>query len=125
MSKLPTVCEDRQIVSDLAKSLTGIELTYWSDNHIDEFKTRIDDIVTKLESYQISDKLDESEIKLTLASAAGEDKTVVFSSGELSDLSKTVKNKINSTFGNFGLSITYDDKVQILLSLLGDLMEGK
>ena len=125
VSKLPTVCEDRQIVSDLAKSLTGIELTYWSDNHIDEFKTRIDDIVTKLESYQISDKLDESEIKLTLASAAGEDKTVVFSSGELSDLSKTVKNKINSTFGNFGLSITYDDKVQILLSLLGDLMEGK
>lgn len=125
ISKLAEQNKDEQIVSDLAKSLTGIEVAYWSDKHIDEFKDRIHDVITKLENYNISDRLKESEEKLTITSASGENRTIVFSSGELSALSQTVKSKIKSTFGNFGLSITFDDKVQVLLSLLEDLMEGK
>ena len=35
------------------------------------------------------------------------------------------KNKINATFGNMGISFTYNDKIQVLLSLLGELLEGK
>ena len=65
------------------------------------------------------------ETKMTLTTASGEKKEVVFDNGALSSLGVTVKNKINATLGNFGLAITYDDKVQILLSLLNDLMEGK
>ena len=62
---------------------------------------------------------------MTLLTANGEEKSVVFDRNELSNLSKTVKNKILSTFGNYGLSISYDDKVQIGLSVLEDLLEGK
>ena len=53
------------------------------------------------------------------------EKSVVFDRAGLSTLSQTVKNKINATFGNYGLAISYDEKVQILLSLLEDMMEGK
>ena len=55
----------------------------------------------------------------------GKEKTVVFDQSGLGTLAKTVKNKINSTFNNYGLSISYDEKVQILLSVLEELMEGK
>lgn len=116
---------DQDIISKLAKSLTGIELTYWSDKHIADFKSRLEEVITKLNHYVTSDELQGSETKMTLTTATGEKKTAVFDNTGLSDLSVTVKNKIISTFGNFGLSVSYDDKVQILLSLLNDLMEGK
>ena len=79
----------------------------------------------KLASYHQNDSLQSTETKMTLTTSSGEEKTVVFDNTGLSDLGVTIKNKINSTFGNFGLAVTYDDKVQILLSLLNDLMEGK
>ena len=59
---------------------------------------------------------------MILQAASGEERSVVFDRNELSNLSETVKKKILSTFGNYGLSITYDDKV---LSVLEDLLEGK
>ena len=116
---------DRDVISKLAKSLTGIELTYWSDKHIADFKSRMGEVITKLSNYVASDELQGNETKMTLTTAAGEDKTVVFDIVDPSALSVTIKNKIVSTFDNFGLSVSYDDKVQILLSLLNDLVEGK
>ena len=105
--------------------LTGIEIAYWSDAHRDEFESRLMEVHGKLASYHQNDSLQSMETKITLTTSSGEEKTVVFDNTGLSDLGVTIKNKINSTFGNFGLAVTYDDKVQILLSLLNDLMEGK
>ena len=62
---------------------------------------------------------------MTLTTSSGEERTVVFDNSGLTDIGVTIKNKINSTFSNFGLAVTYDDKVQVLLSILNDLMEGK
>lgn len=113
------------ILSHLAKMMTGIEIAYWSDNHRDEFESRLMEVQGKLSAYHLNDSLQSTETKMTLMTSKGEEKTVVFDNTGLSDLGVTIKNKINSTFGNFGLAVTYDDKVQILLSLLNDLMEGK
>lgn len=116
---------DNAIISHLAKILTGIEIAYWSDDHRDEFETRLMEVQGKLVAYHQNGNLQSTETKMTLTTANGEEKAVVFDNTGLSDLGVTIKNKINSTFGNFGLAVTYDDKVQILLSLLSDLMEGK
>jgi hypothetical protein len=116
---------DQNIISKLAKLLTGIELTYWSDKHIADFKSRLEEVITKLNNYVVNGELQGNETKMTLTTAAGEEKAIVFDNTGLSDLSVTIKNKIIATFGNFGLSVSYDDKTQILLSLLNDLMEGK
>lgn len=116
---------DQDIILKLAKLITGIELTYWSDKHIEDFKLRLEEIITKLNNYTTSSDLHGGETKITLTTALGEEKTVVFDNTGLTDLSVTIKNKLNSTFGNFGLSASHNDKVQILLSMLSDVMEGK
>lgn len=124
-SNIETNSTDNEIVSKLSKSLTGIELSYWSDRHKEEFKDRLSEIKSKLEAYVADDILRSTETRMTLTSATGIEKEIIFENTALSDLGITVKNKIDATFANFGLAITYDDKVQILLSLLNDLMEGK
>ncbi len=116
---------DQEIISKLAKSLMGIELAYWSDKHIDDFESRVGDIISKLNNYVVGVSLQGNETKVTLTPASGREKSVVFDYTGLSDLSVTLKNKINSTFNNFGLSVSYNDKVQVLLSILDDLLEGK
>lgn len=116
---------DYQIVGMLAKALTGLELSYWNDTHFEELIKRLREIKEKLDAYQDNASLSGSETKMTLLTAKGEEKSVVFDRSGLSNLSKTVKNKILSTFGNYGLAISYDDKVQIVLSVLEDLLEGK
>ena len=116
---------DFQVVSRLSKALTGLELSYWNDSHYEELIKRLTEIKEKLVSYKGKRSLNGSETRMTLRDASGKEKSVVFDRNELNNLSKTVKNKVLSTFGNYGLSITYDDKVQIVLSILEDLLEGK
>lgn len=116
---------DFDLVLRLSKALTGFELIYWNDSHKDEFIGHLKEVKTKLDAYRSSDKLAEHETKMTLVTSNGQEKSVVFDRAGLSTLSQTVKNKINATFGNYGLAISYDEKVQILLSLLEDMMEGK
>ncbi len=125
VSKLDTESNDYSIIVKLSKTLTGFELLYWNDNHKDEFMKRLSDIKDKLDSYQASGQLDEKEAKMTLITSMGEEKSLVFDRNEMSDISKMLKNKIKSTFNNYGLSVSYDEKVQVLLSLLEDFMEGK
>lgn len=115
---------DCNVIVSLSKSLTGFELMYWSDSHKAEFLDKLKDIKGKLDAYQVKSSLGETETKMTLRTSDGQEKSVVFDRSDLSPLSQTIKNKINATFNNYGMSVTYDDKVQVLLSLIEDLMEG-
>ena len=124
-SKVTSADDDYVIILNISKVLTGFELIYWNDSHKNEFVTRLNEIKTKLDSYEASDALTKKEAKMTLVTSSGIEKTLVFDKAELGSLSQTVKNKINATFNNFGMAISYDDKVQIVLSILEDLMEGK
>lgn len=124
-SKVRVKDSDYDLILKLSKALTGIELLYWNDEHRDEFMMRLAEIKAKLDAYVVVDTLGEQEMRMTLVTAAGREKSVVFDRTGLSNLGQTVKNKINSTFGNYGLAITYDEKMQILLSIIEDLMEGK
>ena len=124
-SSVQSAERDYDIIVRLAKTVTGLELVYWNDNHKAEFVDRLRDINTKLNKYSATSSLTDHETRMTLTTSSGREKSVVFARNELSGLSKTLKNKINATFGNYGLSISYDEKVQVLLSLLEDLLEGK
>ena len=125
VSKVTESDEDFKIILNISKVLAGFELVYWNDSHKNEFVARLNEIKTKLDSYEVSDSLVGKEAKMTLVTSSGIEKTLVFDKTELGALSQTVKNKINATFGNYGMAISYDDKVQIVLSILEDLMEGK
>lgn len=115
---------DCNVIVSLSKSLTGFELMYWNDSHKVEFLDKLKDIKDKLDAYEVKSSLEETETRMTLKTSDGQEKSVVFDRSDLSPLSQTIKNKINATFNNYGMSVTYDDKVQVLLSLIEDLMEG-
>ena len=123
-SKIREDEEDFSIISKLSKSLTGFELIYWNDGHKDTFIEQLKNVKERLASYKETETLSEGETKLILKTASGSEKSIVFDRDELSSLSQTIKNKINSTFGNYGLAISYEEKVQVLLSLIEDLVEG-
>jgi hypothetical protein len=125
VSNLNSDQDDYSIVMQLTKTLTGFEIIYWNDSHKYDFVDRLNEIKTKLDLYHEEDSLSESESKVTISTASGTEKSLVFDRSDLSTLSLTLKNKIHNTFNNYGLSISYDEKVQVLLSLLEDLMEGK
>lgn len=116
---------DYKIVEKLSKALTGLDLEYWTDQHQTDLIDRLKEIKAKLDQYHGGERLRDTELKMTLSTSGGQEKSVVFDRSELSSLGKTVKNKINTTFGNYGLAISYDEKVQIVLSILDDLLEGK
>ena len=116
--------KDYELILKLSKAITGFEILYWNDSHKDEFEHQIKEIITKLDSYKESSALGEKETKVVLTSPDGVEKSMVFDRTELGTLGNTVMNKIRSTFDNYGLSITYEDKLQILLTLLDDYMKG-
>ncbi len=116
---------DFDLVLKLSKALTGFELIYWNDSHKDEFVGHLQEVKAKLDAYNVSGRLEEHETRMTLVTSSGQEKSVVFDRTGLSTISQTAKNKIHTTFENYGLAISYDEKVQILLSLLEDMMEGK
>ena len=116
---------DYEVILRLAKIITGLELMYWNDTHKTEFMNCLSEIDVKLSAYSVAAGLSEHETRMTLVTSSGQEKSIVFDRNELSGLSKTVKNKINATFANYGLSISYDEKVQILLTLIEDMLEGK
>lgn len=116
--------DDFSVVAKLSKSLTGFELTYWNDSHKDTFVEQLKNVNDRLASYKETEALHEGETRMILKTASGTEKSIVFDRSELSSLSQTVKNKINATFGNYGLAISYEERVQVLLSLIEDLVEG-
>ena len=124
-SKVDAKDSDNDIIMSLSKSITGFELLYWNDSHENEFMEKLSEIKSKLDAYSSSGALLEQEAKMTIVTSNGENKSIVFDRTDLGALSKTVKNKINATLNNYGLSVSYDEKVQVILSILEDLMEGK
>lgn len=124
VSKIQGNESDYEIVVKLSKALTGFEFLYWNDSHILEFSERLATVRDNLDSYVVKEALSETETKIILQYASGNEKSFIFDNVELSALAVSIKNKINSTFKNYGLAVTYNDKIQILLSIIEDLMEG-
>lgn len=116
--------DDYETVDSISRIVTGFSCEYWNDSNIDEFESRMNDINNKLSAYRVTEDVKEHETKVTIQSATNQ-KTMIFDKTKLESLSLTLKNKIMADIDRFGMSISYDDKLQILLSLLEELMEGK
>lgn len=122
-AKIRSTFTEDDIIAEAAKLLTGLEVLYWSDNHRNEFVEKLRDINKRLTSYIPNDELSEHQVKMTLSSPQGDDREIIFDAGELTQISKTMKNKLISSMNNFGQSVSYEDKVQVLLAVLNDLLE--
>lgn len=98
---------EEEFVNELAKVVTGFELSYWADNKINDFEEILRDTVNRLYEYNPTEGLQEGEMKITIESSDGNPIISQFSQSELSSTGQMMLNKMKSTLGNFGESVSY------------------
>lgn len=114
--------DEEHFVLELAKVTTGFELSYWADNKINGFEEILRDTVNKLNEYNPEDGLQQGEMKITIESADGAPVITQFSNEKLSTTGKTMLKKMKSTLGDFGESISYEEKISILTEIMKEII---
>lgn len=113
---------EEEFINELAKAVTGFELSYWADNKINDFEEILRDTVNRLHEYDPTDALQEGEMKITIESADGNPVISQFSQSVLSSTGQMMLNKMKSTLGNFGGSISYEEKISIMAQILKEII---
>jgi hypothetical protein len=113
---------EEEFVHELAKAVTGFELSYWTDNKINDFEEILRDAVYRLHEYDPTEGLQEGEMKITIESADGNPLISQFSQSDLSSTGQMMLNKMMSTLGNFGGSISYEEKISIMAQILKEII---
>jgi hypothetical protein len=113
---------EEEFVHELAKAVTGFELSYWADNKINDFEEILRDAVYRLHEYDPTEGLQEGEMKITIESADGNPLISQFSQSDLSSTGQMMLNKMMSTLGNFGGSISYEEKISIMAQILKEII---
>lgn len=113
---------DEKIVQELGRVVTGFEIEYWNDSKIEDFYEAFSKMVAQLNNYQVQDNVGTDEIKVTIWTGNEEEKITQFNKGELSGTSQLMFNKIKSTIDNFGESLSYDEKMQVLAKIFSEIM---
>ena len=111
-----------KVIEELGKIITGFEIEFWSDSKIDEFCDELLSIVDVLNGYELNDSIGDDEIKITINSGNDIEKITQFNKTELTGMSQIMFNKMKSTLDNFGASITYEEKLQVLARLFSEMM---
>lgn len=113
---------DTELVNALAKILTGFEIEFWSDSKVDDFAEILKTVLTKLNDYEPSDELSEGDIKMTIE--YGHQAPVIsrFSEEALSTNGQMMLNKMKSMIKNFGESLSYEEKLNIMSLVFKDII---
>ncbi|SEV99915.1 hypothetical protein [[Clostridium] fimetarium] len=123
MSSMNKTETDQSFVKDVAKMVTGFEIDYWSDSKIDDFEDEFTKIINQLENYQAQDSLNQNEMKIIIETGTDETRITQFDKAELSTNSQMMFNKIKATMDSFGQGISYEEKMQVVAKLLGEIMQ--
>lgn len=113
---------EEEFVNELAKAVTGFELSYWTDSKINDFEEILRDTVNRLHEYNPTEVLQEGEMKITIESSDGNPIISQFSQSELSSTGQMMLNKMKNTLGNFGGSISYEEKISIMAQILKEII---
>jgi hypothetical protein len=101
--------------------MVGFEVSYWNDTHLDEFIRKLESVKNTLDSY-IPNQTSNLETKVTISSGK-KFKEIALSNAKLSDISLTLKNRILKSINDFGISLSDEDKVQTLISIIDELIK--
>ena len=113
---------DDELVENLAKILTGFEIEFWSDSKVDDFTDILKMILTKLNDYEPSNELNEDDIKMTIEYGHRAPVISRFSKEELSTNGQIMLNKMKSTIKNFGGSLSYEEKLNVMTLIFKDII---
>ena len=113
---------DKYVIQELGKIVTGFEIEYWNDSKIEDFYEAFSKMVLQLNDYVVQDSVGSDEIKITINTGAEKEKITQFNKTDLSGKSQMMFNKMKSTIDNFGESISYEEKMQVLARLFSEIM---
>lgn len=113
---------NKEIVCDIAKTVTGFELEYWNDSKLDDFGEALRNISTHLDEFEVKDVLEENEVKIIIQAGSESAITTQFDKKELSGTGQVMFNKMKATLDNFGMALTQDEKMQIIARLLEEIV---
>ena len=122
LANMNLMISDDEMVQEIGKIVTGFEIEYWNDSKVEDFYDAFSKMVTQLNEYQVQDNVGTNEIKVTISTGNEEEKITQFNKAELSGNSQLMFNKIKSTIENFGESISYDEKMQVLAKIFSEIM---
>lgn len=113
---------DTELIESLAKILTGFEIEFWSDSKIEDFSEILRTIMAKLDDYVPTDELADGDVKMTLE--YGNQAPVIsrFLEEELSTNGQMMLNKMKSTIENFGESLSYEEKLNVMSLIFKDII---
>lgn len=111
---------EEEIVKRLAKLFSDFDIEYWSDAKIDDFRSSLKDTIAKIDNFVPCEA--EEDTKITIQTGTGEQVVSQFSQIELSTKGKMLLNKLQNAVDNFGGSIGYEEKINILTQLLKDVI---
>ncbi len=114
--------DEKRFVLELTRATTGFELSYWTDNKINDFEEGLRDSVNKLNEYNPGEGLQQGEMKITIESANGAPLITQFSNETLSATGRTMLKKMQNTLGDFGESISYEEKISILTEIMKEII---
>ena len=115
--------DDNDVATGLAKVISGFEIEYWNDSKLNDFQEDLATIIGKLAGYTNEDVFDDKDIRVTIDT--GDENKIVseFSRGELSSTGQLMLNKLRSDIDNFGESISYEEKINIITRILRDAIK--
>lgn len=114
--------KDNEFIGELARVVTGFEITYWNDSKMDDFNDTLTGIMTQLENFEIKESLDDNEVKIIIQTGNEDLRSTQFDKQELSRNGQVMFNKMKSTLENFGQSLSQEEKMQIIAGLLEEIM---
>ncbi|MEI7884699.1 MAG: hypothetical protein WCI30_05045 [Clostridia bacterium] len=113
---------DSKVIQELGRIVTGFEIEYWNDSKVEDFYEAFSKMETQLNDYVVQETVGSNEIKITIIAGDEEEKVTQFNKTELSETSQMMFNKMKATIDNFGESISYEEKMQVLAKLFSDIM---
>lgn len=121
ISRLSSNSNEIDLINRLSRIMVGFEVSYWNDTHLDSFIQKLTDVKNTLNNYIPKDNFNnETIVKISTGKTL---KEIVLSNEELSNNKVALKNKISKYLNDFGLSITDEDKIQVLISIIDELIK--
>lgn len=114
---------EADFVRKLAKVISGFEIEYWNDSKIEEFEEGFASVLNRLNDTPQLDSFDDKNVKVTIDTGDKNKIVSEFSKGELSSIGQLMFNKLHTDIENFGESISYEEKINIITRLLRDAIQ--
>lgn len=114
-------CDDEKIIVSLANIISSVNILDWNDDTVERYTKILGLFIETINLYNANadNTLEENGIEVTVN---GTKISKTFSNTQASSMGQALKNNLESSMEEFGESVSSDEKLNILLALIKDLI---